>query len=136
MKIFFTSEASGSYGEKANIIYSHMSKILSKRLESEDYGSGLSEWFLIFIIMGGKLDLGYKERTKYSKKNQEIDFRLRIDFDSFKKGNTKQRTYLLYECMKRSLDIMEEKKIPNFNISRLKVDFETISEEQGWSRFE
>lgn len=135
MDVFFTSCAEGSLGTKANEIYYPMAQILNERFSTNHYGDGLKQWFLMFVILGDKSQgSDHPERKMYKKKSSELDMRLNVEFDAFKKGGTQQRTYLLYQCMKRSLDIMEEKNIPDLDVSALKADFDKVAEEQGWNK--
>lgn len=131
MDVFFTSYAEGSLGKKANGIYYPMAQLLKDRLS--DYGPGLSQWFLMYVILGPKSQ-GHDapERVLYKKKSNELDMRLNVDFDAFKAGDEHMRRKLLYDCMLRSLDLMAEKKIPDFDTDALKADFLIIAAKEGW----
>ena len=88
MDVFFTSFAEGSMGDKANKIYYPMGQKLKQELSNKDYGSGLSQWFLMFVINSSRVP-GHDapERVTYKKKSKELDMRLKVDFDSFREGD-------------------------------------------------
>lgn len=132
MDVFFTSYAEGSLGNKANAIYYPMAQLLKERLG--DYGTGLSTWFLMFVILGPKSQgAGGPERVLYKKKSNELDMRLNVDFERFKSGDEATRRAVLYECMLRSLDLMAGKKIADLDVAALKADVEKIAASEGWA---
>ena len=100
MDVFFTSFAEGSMGDKASEIYYPMDQKLNQELSNKDYGSGLSQWFLMFVITSSRVP-GHDapERVMYKKKPKELDMRLKVDFDSFNEGDEAVRKKLLYRCM-------------------------------------
>lgn len=126
MDVFFTSTGQGSLGSKSMKIYYPMNETLSERLG--DYGDGLSQWFLMFMI----LDRESPERIMWKKKSKELDLRLNVDFEAFNRGSTDVRRTLLVQTMRRSLDIIADKKIADFDIDALKADFEEIVSSEGW----
>lgn len=133
MDIFFTSTATGSLGKKASEIYMQMEAYMKPVLADKDYGPGLPEWFLMFVILSPETPgRGAPERVLYKKKTKELDMRLNVDFDAFKSGDSDERQKLLYSCMLRSLELMAGKKIPDFNAAALKADIEAIAAEEGW----
>jgi hypothetical protein len=50
VNVFFTGVAQGSLGDKANRVYYPMEGVLKEKLGN--YGDGLSQWFLLFVILG------------------------------------------------------------------------------------
>jgi hypothetical protein len=133
MDVFFTTFAEGSLGEKAQEIYYPFSQRLKDHLKDRDYGPGLPQWFLMFVIIGPKTP-GHDapDRVLYKRKANELDMRLRLDFQAFKSGDRPQRQALLLDCMLRSLDLMAKKKVQNFDAAALKPDFEDFARKAGW----
>jgi hypothetical protein len=133
MNVFFTTVASGSLGTKADRIYFPINQILNTRLEDKRYGDGLPQWFLLFSILSPQAP-GHDapERVLWKKTKRELDMRLTVDCEAFKRGDEQERRNLLVACMRRSLDLMEGKKIPDFDVKALKRDFEQIVVEEGW----
>ncbi|WP_197035237.1 Imm44 family immunity protein [Oceanivirga salmonicida] len=75
----------------------------------------------------------YIERTIYSKKKKDMDFRLQIDYEEFDNTDDLGRQRLIYEMLDRSLDILlEKKKLPLDAIEELRADVKEVAKEQGW----
>lgn len=131
MEVFFTGYCEGSLGKKANAIYHPINEVLSKNIG--DYGEGLNLWFLMFVIVSSKIP-GHDatERIMYKKKNRSTDMRLNVDYESFKAGSEAERKDLLIRSMLRSVELIGEKKIPNFDFALFKSDVTSIANEQGW----
>lgn len=107
--------------------------MLETHLGKKDYGTGLLDWFLAFVILGPQTPgRGASERVLWKKKSRELDMRLNVEFEAFKRGSEVERRNLLVACMRRSLDLMESKKIPDFDVIALKHDFEQIVADEGW----
>lgn len=111
MEFFFTSITSGSLGIHAEKIYLPIQEVLETRLGEKDYGTGMLDWFLAFVILAPQTPgRGASERVLWKKKSNELDMRLNVDFEAFKRGNEAERRNLLVACMRRSLELMEGKK--------------------------
>jgi hypothetical protein len=52
--------------------------------------------------------------------------------DSFKAGDEVIHRHLICQALLRSLDMLETKKVPNFDHHRLKDDFVALAKDQGW----
>lgn len=133
MNIFFTSVAHGKLGRLLNEIYMPMNRVLTQRLGPKDYGPGLVKWFLLFIMLPAGLP-GHDgpERVRFEKKNKAFDLRLHLSNEAFWKADEAGRKALVVECMMRSLDLIEVKKLPDFDIHSLKADVAAIAREEGW----
>ena len=55
MDVFFTSFTEGAIGDKASAIYYTIGQLLNKELSDKNYGNGLSEGFLMFVIKRPKV---------------------------------------------------------------------------------
>ncbi len=103
MEVFFSSITSGSIGEKTGPIYFPMFETLKSLLLENDYGSGLDCWFLAFVIRGPKTPShAAPERVLWKKKACELDRRLTVNFEAFKRGSEQMRRNLLMAYMRRS----------------------------------
>lgn len=134
MDIFFTSVSHGKLGRQLNEIYKPMNRVLMERLGSKDYGLGLTKWFLLFIMVPAGLP-GHDdpERVRFEKKNKAVDMRLHISNEAFHRADEAGRRVLVVECMMRSLDLIEAKKVPDFDILALKADVAMIAREEDWA---
>lgn len=133
MNIFFTCDAHGKLGRLLNEIYRPMNRVLTQRLGPKDYGPGLVKWFLLFIMLppafGGP---DSPERVRYEKRSKATDLRLHVSNEAFRQADEAGRRALVVECMMRSLDLIEAKKLPDFDIQSLKADVAAIAREEGW----
>ncbi|CAM3315674.1 Immunity protein 44 [Paracoccus aminovorans] len=133
MDIFFTSVGHGKLGRQLNEIYMPMNRVLKDRLGERDYGPGLKKWFLLFGMLPADFD-GHDapERVQFKRKEKVFDLRLHLSNEAFRQADEAGRKALVVDCMLRSLDLIEAKKIPDFDIQALKADVEAIARAEGW----
>ena len=67
------------------------------------------EWAVITIILNEK-GPNYKEIIRRSLKNNELEFRLKIDYNEFMKSDYNHKKKLVLEVLLHSLDLMEKWK--------------------------
>lgn len=133
MKIFFTSYTTGKLGDKLGAIYMAMDEVLNERLSHKDYGPGLEQWFLMFIMVPSNFHgANDPERVLFKKKQKVFDLRLHLSNEAFRQADEAGRKALVVECIMRSLDLIEAKKIPDFDIQALKDDVAAIAHQEGW----
>lgn len=134
MDIFFTSVAHGKLGRQLNEIYMLMNRVLKERLGRKNYGPGLKKWFLLFGMLPADFD-GHDspERIRFEKKSRVFDLRLHLPNEAFRQADEAGRKALVVQCIMRSLDLIEAKKIPDFDIQALKVDVAAIARQEGWT---
>lgn len=134
MDIFFTRFSHGKLERLLNEIYMPMNRALTERLGPKDYGPGLVIWFLLFIMVPADLP-GHDdpERVRFEKKNRAFDLRLHISSEDFRRADEVGRRALVAKCMMRSLDLIEAKKLPDFDTQSLKADVAAIVREEGWT---
>ncbi|MFO1138661.1 MAG: hypothetical protein U1E41_06280 [Paracoccus sp. (in: a-proteobacteria)] len=133
MDIFFTSFSQGKLGDEAAVLFTQMNRVLSDRLGARDYGPGLTSWFLMFILVPpdfpGASD---PERALYKKKDRAFDLRLHVPFQLFRAADRDGRRALLYACIRRGLDMIAARKLPDFDAAALIADVEGIALSEGW----
>ncbi len=131
MEIMLTTWADGSLAPKANSLYTPINRILNEKLGS--YGEGLQDWLLMFIILGEK-SLGHDgpERVLFKKKDKAIDLRLHLDHKAFKIGSDDERRALMIATILRAVDLIGDKKIPDFDFPHFKSDIHSVFKEEGW----
>lgn len=135
MDIFFTSFTEGKVGNDIARIYMPMNTLLKQRLQDRDYGPGLRMWFLLFVIVSpGFPGADDKERVLYKKKDRSVDLRLFIDYAAYQAANAQGRQRLVCDCVLRSLVLIADKNIPDFDIAALSADIRAIAAEQGWTQ--
>ncbi len=72
------------------------------------------------------------ERVRYEKGKKVFELRLHLSNEAFRQADEAGRRALVVECMMRSLDLIEAKKLPDFDIKSLKADVAAIVHEEGW----
>ncbi|MFH1932546.1 MAG: Imm44 family immunity protein [Pseudomonadota bacterium] len=112
------SDVGDYYREASNIIEA----VLNQYVEGENYGEGLKEWGFIAIILKSGFDEYYPEIKRYRKKKREVEFRLKINYKKFLKGNAETHLKLMAESVLRSFDLMREMNIKDFDLERLTSD--------------
>ncbi|WP_067141287.1 Imm44 family immunity protein [Oceanivirga salmonicida] len=134
MKLWMSAEVSSSISEKLRLSLIYVEKVINEKINKKKYvlEEYLEGWDCISIIMNMK-NHGYTERTIYSKKKKNMDFRLQIDYEEFDSKDDLGRQILIYKMLDRSLDILlEKKKLPLDAIEELRADVKEVAEEQGW----
>lgn len=127
MNVFFTSVSHGKLGRELNEIYMPLSRLLSEGLAQKDYGAGANKWFLLFgMLPKAFLTKETSEIIRFDKKAKEFEHRLILSNDAFHKADNVGRKALVTEIIMRSLDLMVEKNILNFDAKSLKADVEAI----------
>ena len=133
MDIFFTSVSHGKLGRLLNETYMPMNRVLSQRLGTKDYGPSVVKWFLLFGMLPAGFD-GHdaSERVRYEKRSKVFELRLHLSNEAFRRADEAGRKALVVDCMMRSLDLIEAKKLPDFDIRSLKADVAAIARAEGW----
>ncbi len=89
------------------------------KIEVEEYGSGISTWDVVLVILESRHP---KEHTRVAKASRETDVRIVIDYSTFLCGSTQQREELLKEALLKSIQRLSQKRIPNFDFLKLQKD--------------
>ena len=113
MKLWIGAEYSGDIGDVLRLTRNHVEDTLLEYLKDKEYEIKLDSWDVIIVLME---DDSYSERTIYWPGRNDMDFRLKIDYEAFKNGDMLTRLQLIFDMLLRSLDIlkdkMKKKKIP------------------------
>ena len=136
MKFWSSGE---TYGDEIDYMF-HKTRLkqdieLNEYLKDKTYGEELDKWNIIYIIIPKfMLDQGFfKEIKKFRKKDADVEFRLQIDYEKYKKANEKQAMKLLYETLLKSIEIAKEEfDIFDFNLDDFKADIQKAGQLNGW----
>lgn len=91
---------------------------------TKSYGTGLTSWDVIPIILPKSLRSNFSEVVKYVKKTRSYELRLCIDHSKFKKGSKAEQYRLYCNMLRRSLDYFDSWMIEKLDVKRLRKDFE------------
>jgi hypothetical protein len=98
-----------------------------------DYGPGVEKWYHIAIIMPATSAASYPEIREYRRDKKQAEFRLTVDFETFRTADAADKRRLLCESLLRSLTIMAEMDIPDFHTKLLYRDRAAVAAEHGWA---
>ena len=129
MKFFMTGEIDTSKAEdkiddKWSVASESVSEKLKVFLENRDYGSEVESIAIIPIVADPPE--GYeqfcKERKLFKRKSKTCDFRLRVDYHSFRDGDDAHREKLLVKNVINSIRILDERAKKDFDGKKLEAD--------------
>jgi hypothetical protein len=106
------------------VIRNSIEQIINSKIAAEYYGAGITTWDLVLVILESNHP---KEHTRVSKISRETDVRIVIDYLSFLRGSTQQRAEIIHMALLESLQRLSQKRIPDFDFTRLQKDVSSIS---------
>ncbi len=93
-------------------------------MDKNNYGDAINLISIIPTIFSPKTfeALPYKERKYFSWKNKEADYRLRIDYDKFIKGDDLTKRNLILDNIIQSIRLLNKKVKKGFEGKKLEND--------------
>ncbi|MCY1166280.1 hypothetical protein D9M71_35620 [compost metagenome] len=102
-----------------------------KFIEKQDYGTSLKGLCVIFMCRNPELN--FKQRIRYTKKDQNLSFDLMLDYNQFVVMTPDQR---VSEMCKRLLEemppIVKKYKFPDFDLDKFMDNLTSWFNEQGF----
>lgn len=132
MKLWIGGEVQVDVGDDFRLIRNHVQDLTNRLFEKKDYGNGVSELALIPMILGEHGPHWYKEVKRFHKKDRSAEFRLIIDYDEFKAADREAKTRLFCDMVLRSLSLLEEMDIADFDVAAVRRDFQRVARKNGW----
>src|SRR4051812_31992006 len=120
MELWLSAEVQQELSEPLRRARAQISRVISSQLTA-DYGGDVREWALITILRP-RVPEGWGEVCRYHPDRQVAEFRLLIDFDSFKAAAPEEQTKMLLASLLRSIDLAPRLMLRNFDLSRLRCD--------------
>jgi hypothetical protein len=108
MKLWMSAEEMEECGKENSIIRNEIEPRINELIKHCKLGNYV-EWAVITIILNEKCP-NYKEIIRRSLKNNELEFRLKIDYNEFMKSDYNHKKKLVLEVLLHSLDLMEKWK--------------------------
>lgn len=109
MKFWFSGEVDVEVADS----YRHVRNALENRLNAlcagRDYGNAIQKIAIIPMILGPKFQEGRTERRLWKHKEGIADYRMIIDFETFKHGDDASRERLLLENTIHAIRDLERK---------------------------
>ncbi|MBN1795293.1 MAG: hypothetical protein JW804_01340, partial [Sedimentisphaerales bacterium] len=122
LTFWMSGEIEGDVYDDYDLTENTIENNIKNFINNKNYGTGIKLWSFLTILLEPNTDPYYPEIKRYSRKNKQVEFRLKIDYKKFRDGNDKSRLKLLAESVLRSVKLMREMKIKDFDIDRLEAD--------------
>ena len=123
MNFGLSQEISKDILGKAWIIHT-ISKALGRHFRDKDYGGGIKTITIGVICVSPNFEFFFKTRKKYSKNKNLIEYDVKLDYKSFKDASENQIYEILSENIVQSLNVIENLKVPDFDILKFRIDLE------------
>lgn len=102
---------------------------INEVIKDKNYELPVDAWDCIAVVRN---DDAFSERTTYSKKKRDMDFRLHIDHAQFKLGSSDTREALIYQMLLRSLQILETKSGGSSGFQKIISDIDAVAVGRNW----
>ena len=119
MKLWIGGILDASVADAFSEIRNAIQRLINLKIEAEEYGSGLSTWDVVLVVLESKQP---KEHTRFAKSSRETDLRIVIDYKGFLHGSTQQREAIIREALLESIHRLSQKRIPDFDFIKLQKD--------------
>lgn len=135
MRFFVTAEAYKTVSSKIVHALNAISKEIELSIKDKDYGQGVFYWGYITICCPPEFYSAgfFKEIKKYTKKDKEVELRLKIDYEAMLKADDKEVFRLISESLLSGIDIAEnEFSISDFSFNTFRNDLKELFKRKGW----
>lgn len=129
MKLWIGAEMDADVGDAFRAARKAVEASINRMIDGKDYGLPIASWDCIAIV---RSDDKFAERTAFSKKQRDMDFRLRIDHAQFRGGSQSAREKMVFQMLQRSLDMLKSKAGDLPGIGQLSDDLLTVARDCGW----
>jgi hypothetical protein len=120
MTFFLSAEVQNEVGEALRQAENRVRNLVVPKL-SPNYGPGIERWSHITILRP-KIPEGWGEVTKYHCKDRVAEFRLIVDYQTFKSASAEKQVQMLVESILRSVELFPVLKVKGFDIDRFRRD--------------
>jgi hypothetical protein len=131
MDLWMSGEIQSDIGDDYRNARKDIVSITNDFLNGKEYGEGLKSWNYIAIIREIESE-DYNEVHKYNKRNKETEFRLKINYNIFRSADNKEKKKLICQSLVRSISILQDIGISNFDIKQFKDDIVKLYSDKGW----
>lgn len=135
MRFFITGETYSTVAEKTRITIVKIGPKINSLFTKQNYGTGITYWG--HIIISGPSEMYqagfFKEIKKYIKKKNDVETRLRVDYEEMLRAEGQDVFKLICQSIFRSVDIAEnEFKIKDFDFRAFHDDLTSLFKKEGW----
>ena len=129
MKIWIGGEIESSIEDDFRKARSKVEKSINENIEKNTYNIPVESWDCIAIVRD---DEQLEELFIYDSHNNEMDFRLRVDYQKFLVGNSNEQEQLIFEICLRSLKKLQEFIGSSTDLNNLIKDVSILGKLNGW----
>ena len=130
MKVWISGEVDAQTGDAFQRAMMRVETLLNEALESQSYDLPLESWDCIAIIRD---DEAFREITRYSKKDRDMNFKLRVSHSAFLAASPVQQEAMLFDMLRRSLTLLAGKGLAGPELERLVADATRVAVQHGWA---
>lgn len=129
MKLWIGGEIQADIADSFRDARNSVEKTINSYIRDKRYDLPLSSWDVIAIVRD---DNELPETVDYSAKQQEMDFRLTINHEDFKRSGELERERLIYQMLIKSLALLKDKGVASSDIEQLMLDVTAVGNRRGW----
>ncbi len=130
MKFWIGAEIDKSAYEAFRLARKEVERTLNERLANESYDLALDSFDCISVMRGDDV---FGERSLYSPKRRNMDFRLWMDLGKFIGADSLTQQTQIFEMLLRAADVLKTKKgISDEAVDELKSDLMNVGREMHW----
>ena len=119
MELWIGGEIDSVVGDDFRKARNSLEDRINAFLSTRNYNLPFNGWDVICILRN---DNEFDEIHKYSKKNNDMDFRLSVNYSTFLEGDALKKEKLIFDTLLRSLEILKDKGISEKELDVLKQD--------------
>lgn len=129
MELWMSSETQYDILHPSIIARNAVKKVVNTIIRTREYNLPLNSWDVIFIL---KESTDLEEIIEYDPEEEEMDFRLRIDYKTFKEADEKMRESMIFAQLQRSVELLGEFGLNEEGLGLLKADLVAIGIHEHW----
>jgi len=129
LRIWIGGEIESSIEDDFRKARSKVEKSINENIEQNTYNIPVESWDCIAIVRD---DEQLEELFAYDSRNNDMDFRLRVDYQRFLVGNSNEQEQQVFEICLRSLRKLQEFIGSSTDLSNLIKDVSKIGKLHGW----
>ena len=120
MELFLSAEVQNEVSDALRQASNKIRTLVIPKLAA-NYGPDIEVWAFITILRP-EIPEGWGEVEKYHRKDRTAEFRLIIDYQTFKAASADKQVEMLLESILRSIDLFPSLNVKDFDIDRFRRD--------------
>lgn len=128
MKLWIGAEMDADVADSFRVVRNRVESAVNGVIMAKSYDLPLNSWDCIAIVRD---DEHFTEIVRYSPKRRDMDFRLRIDHTEFKVANPQQQATMIFNMLRRSLDLLAVKLSSPAALQDLQTDLQIAAANDG-----